>query len=300
MTTGRAKSSGQSRSAPRRPDQRQPGGRGPERGDRGLLAGVGLAARGGAAPAPGAAARSAAPPAPAPRRAHRPSASRRPDLLAAAEAPGHDQRIPARLAHRRQRLVLADPHWRNPGETAGLCRHREGNETRRGRREVRSLTLILTAAGVAATLGVARVTGAEKPLTPQEQRAAACAEQAEALEAGGRKAFMDACLAGPARGRRRRPPEGARRRPPARRRRKAGAFPGRPTTTSWNAAPTGVERPARRTRAGVPAGSPANAPVAALAGAQGRPESRRAELTVARRSRAPGSWRGSRCRRGVP
>ena len=61
---------------------------------------------------------------------------------------------------------------------------------------MRSLTLILTAAGVAATLGVARVTGAEKPLTPQEQRAAACAEQAEALEAGGRKAFMDACLAG--------------------------------------------------------------------------------------------------------
>jgi len=62
---------------------------------------------------------------------------------------------------------------------------------------VRSLTLILTAAGVTAALGVARVTGAEKPLTPQEQRASACAEQAEALEAGGRKAFMDACLAGP-------------------------------------------------------------------------------------------------------
>ena len=51
---------------------------------------------------------------------------------------------------------------------------------------MRSLTLILTAAGVTAALGVARVTGAEKPLTPQEQRASACAEQAEALEAGGR------------------------------------------------------------------------------------------------------------------
>ena len=89
----------------------------------------------------------------------------------------------------------AHGHWRNPGVTVRSGPHREGNGNRRGRHRVRGLTLILAAAGVA-VLGATGAAGAGKPLTPQEQRAATCAKQAEALEAGRRKAFMDACLAG--------------------------------------------------------------------------------------------------------